>query len=212
MSAHTTIATWMAALGDALGRPRGPRARRALREIADHLDDAAAALESGGATRIEAERLACERFGTVEGTARALAAGGVLAGEIPGWIALPLWGGLALSVMAGLVFVAMAFIDVAPIRGPIEIGVLLVTLATAYLFGRLQLSSAAAGRAERAAGGLSGLLLVGGIGLGVAALVFGTLSGDMEYYLFVRAALIAGTGGVGLVALTQGRWRATGTR
>jgi len=209
MNESGPIAAWCAALDDALGRPRGPRARRALREVADHLDDAAQALEIDGAGRAEAERRACERFGTVEATARLLAAGGVLAGEIPIWIAVPLWGGLGLSVAAGLVFVFMAFVHAGPAGGAVEIALLLAVLTTACLFARLQLSAAAAERSEvAAAGALSGLMLAGGFGLGIAALVNGALSGDMEYYLVLRAALIAGTGCVGAVALIRARRRA----
>lgn len=208
MNAEGSIAAWCAALEAALGRPRGARARRALREIADHLSDAAEALEAEGMARDAAERAACERFGTVKATARELVAGGVLVGEIPLWVALPLWGGLALSVAVGGLFVVMASIHTGPAGGAVEAAMVLLMVVTAGLFARLQFSSAAASRAGSAAtGALSGLMLAGGIALGIAAVVNGTLSGDMEYYLVLRAALVAGTGLFGTAAVFFARRR-----
>lgn len=195
MSAPGSIAGFGGALEAALGYPRGPRARRALQEIADHLEDAAAAIEAEGVPRNEAEARACARFGTAEATARRLVAGGVLAGEMPIWVAVPLWGGLALSVAAGGAFAVMATIHNGMAAGAAEAAILAATVVMALAFARLQFSAAATGRAGLVAtGALSALLLIGGLALGGAATVSGIAAGDMEYYLVVRAGLLAGTG------------------
>jgi hypothetical protein len=70
------IAAYLADFADELGR-LGPRRRRLLAEIEDHLREAAARLEHGGASPEEAARLAVAQFGSPEVATGRVAGSGV---------------------------------------------------------------------------------------------------------------------------------------
>lgn len=203
MVSASPIAGYLGELERALGYPRGRRARRAIREISDHLADASAGLQASGSPRIEAEREACKRLGDAGELAASLAASNVIVGELPLRLAVPLWAGLGLSMAAAALFVTMSVL-VGAGSGIVALNAvaLIVTVAAVASFWRLQFASGAIAGAGLAAAGLAALAMAaGGIGLALLAYVVGAGSGDFEYYLFVRAALVAATGfgGLGVV-------------